>query len=59
MPAVPWPSEGGNGTSPQERCRRSPTPRGTHLALTEYGGSGSDASTRWPPFFERPARFLA
>lgn len=34
------------------------TPRGTHLALAEYGVSGRGASTRWPPMFERLARFL-
>lgn len=34
------------------------TPRGTHLALAEYAVSGRDASTRWPPMFERLARFL-
>jgi hypothetical protein len=34
------------------------TPRGTHLALAEYGVSGREASTRWPPMFERLARFL-
>ena len=35
-----------------------PTPRGTHVALAEYGVSGPDASLRWPPMFERLARFL-
>lgn len=34
------------------------TPRGTHVALAEYGVSGREASTRWPPMFERLARFL-
>ena len=34
------------------------TPRGTHVALAEYGVSGRDASTRWPPMFERLARYL-
>lgn len=34
------------------------TPRGTHLALAEYGVSGRAASTRWPPLFERLTRFL-
>ena len=34
------------------------TPRGTHLALAEYGVSGREASTRWPAMFERLARFL-
>ena len=34
------------------------TPRGTHLALAEYGVTGRAASTRWPPFFERLARYL-
>jgi uncharacterized protein YndB with AHSA1/START domain len=34
------------------------TPRGTHLALAEYGVVGRDASTRWPPLFERLTRHL-
>lgn len=34
------------------------TPRGTHVALAEYGVSGREPSTRWPPMFERLARFL-
>jgi hypothetical protein len=34
------------------------TPRGTHVALAEYGVSGRDASTRWPPLFAKLARFL-
>ncbi len=34
------------------------TPRGTHLALAEYGVSGREASTRWPPLFERLAKYL-
>ena len=34
------------------------TPRGTHLALAEYGVTGCSASTRWPPLFERLARYL-
>lgn len=34
------------------------TPRGTHVALAEYGVSGREASTRWPPMFERLARYL-
>lgn len=34
------------------------TPRGTHMALAEYGVSGREASTRWPPMFGRLARFL-
>ncbi len=36
-----------------------PTPRGTHVALAEYGVAGTDASARWPAMFERLARFLA
>ena len=35
-----------------------PTPRGTHVAIAEYGVSGTDASARWPQMFERLARFL-
>jgi hypothetical protein len=34
------------------------TPRGTHLALAEYGVTGRNASTRWPPLFERLTRYL-
>jgi hypothetical protein len=36
-----------------------PTPRGTHLALAEYGVAGHEASARWPAMFERLTRFLA
>jgi hypothetical protein len=35
-----------------------PTPRGTHVALAEYGGRGREASARWPAMFERLTRFL-
>jgi len=35
-----------------------PTPRGTHVALAEYGVAGLEASTRWPGMFERLTRFL-
>src|SRR5205085_11730137 len=34
------------------------TPRGTHLAIAEYGTSGRGASARWPGVFENLARFL-
>jgi len=34
------------------------TPRGTHLALAEYGVTGRAASTRWPPLFERLTGYL-
>jgi hypothetical protein len=34
-----------------------PTPRGTHLALAEFGADRS-ASQRWPPWFESLTRFL-
>lgn len=34
------------------------TPRGTHLALAEYGVSDRTASTRWPPLFERLTQYL-
>jgi hypothetical protein len=51
------PSEGASPTELTAILRR--TPRGTHLALAEYGVSGREASTRWPPLFERLARFLA
>lgn len=36
-----------------------PTPRGTHVALAEYGVRDRSASARWPPLLERLARFLA
>jgi hypothetical protein len=52
-------ASGGAGSAPSELVlilRR--TPRGTHLAVAEYGVSGRDASTRWPPMFERLARYL-
>ena len=35
------------------------TPRGTHVALAEYGVAGEGASQRWPAMFEALARFLA
>lgn len=35
-----------------------PTPRGTHLALAEYGVAGREASQRWPGLFEQLARQL-
>jgi uncharacterized protein YndB with AHSA1/START domain len=34
------------------------TPRGTHLALAEYGVTGRAASSCWPPLFERLTRYL-
>lgn len=34
------------------------TPRGTHLALAEYGVSDKAASQRWPKLFEALATFL-
>jgi uncharacterized protein YndB with AHSA1/START domain len=34
------------------------TPRGTHLALAEYGVTDRAASTRWPAMFENLTRFL-
>lgn len=35
------------------------TPRGTHVALAEYGvADRSEPSGRWPPMFERLSRFL-
>jgi len=35
-----------------------PTPRGTHVALAEYGVQGRGASARWPAMFERLTRAL-
>jgi len=35
-----------------------PTPRGTHLAIAEYGIRDRAASGRWPAVFESLARFL-
>jgi len=35
-----------------------PTPRGTHVALAEYGVTDKAASARWPQMFERLTRFL-
>lgn len=35
-----------------------PTPRGTHVALAEYGVADRGASARWPAMLERLARFL-
>jgi hypothetical protein len=56
---VRWRSpEGPGGAGGEVVAILRPTPRGTHVALAEYGVSGSEASTRWPPMFERLARFL-
>jgi len=35
-----------------------PTPRGTHVALAEYGVTDRAASARWPQLFERLTKFL-
>lgn len=35
-----------------------PTPRGTHVALAEYGVTDKAASARWPQMFEKLTRFL-
>jgi uncharacterized protein YndB with AHSA1/START domain len=35
-----------------------PTPRGTHVALAEYGVADQAASVRWPPLYEKLTRFL-
>ena len=35
-----------------------PTPRGTHVALAEYGIADQGASAKWPLMFERLTRFL-
>ena len=35
-----------------------PTPRGTHLAIAEYGVTDRAASGRWPGVFESLAKFL-
>ena len=35
-----------------------PTPRGTHVALAEYGVRDRGASARWPAMFERLTRAL-
>jgi uncharacterized protein YndB with AHSA1/START domain len=35
-----------------------PTPRGTHVALAEYGVVDQAASVRWPPVYEKLTRFL-
>jgi len=34
------------------------TPRGTHVALAEYGVAGRDASQRWPQLFEQLTKQL-
>ncbi|HWO89257.1 MAG TPA: hypothetical protein VNL98_08930 [Gemmatimonadales bacterium] len=34
------------------------TPRGTHVALAEYGVEDRSASARWPQAFDRLSRFL-
>ena len=56
---VRWRSPAGPGIEGGEVVAiLRPTPRGTHVALAEYGVSGTSASARWPQMFERLARFL-
>jgi len=52
---VRWVASAGGEVVVQLRA----TPRGTHLALAEYGVSDRAASTRWPGMFENLTRFLA
>jgi uncharacterized protein YndB with AHSA1/START domain len=52
LPAVP------DGVRGELAAILRATPRGTHVALAEYGVSGHEASTRWPVLFERLTRFL-
>jgi hypothetical protein len=51
---VRWQAPSGGEVVVQLRA----TPRGTHLALAEYGVTDRAASTRWPAMFENLARFL-
>ena len=53
------PRRAGDGAATELTLILRRTPRGTHVALAEYGVSGREASTRWPPMFERLTRFLA
>ncbi|MFI5279552.1 MAG: hypothetical protein ACHQU1_03575 [Gemmatimonadales bacterium] len=56
---IRWRSPSGPGEAGGEVVAiLRPTPRGTHVALAEYGVSGTGASARWPQMFERLARFL-
>lgn len=49
-----WPGGGGGEVVAILR----PTPRGTHVALAEYGVADRTASQRWPALFENLARAL-
>ena len=55
---LPPASEGGLAGARELVMVLRPTPRGTHVALAEYGVAGSSASTRWPRMLERLAQFL-
>lgn len=47
-------ASGGEATAIMRR-----TPRGTHLAIAEYGVTDRAASQRWPAMFESLARYLS
>jgi len=47
----------GNGGEVTAILRR--TPRGTHLAIAEYGVADRTASQRWPAMFEALAKYLS
>jgi hypothetical protein len=56
---VRWRTPGDPGAAPGELVAiLRPTPRGTHVALAEYGATGRGASARWPAMFERLTKFL-
>lgn len=51
---VRWTTPTGEATAILRR-----TPRGTHMAIAEYGVSDRSASQKWPGVFERLARYLS
>lgn len=53
-----WRSGPSGGAAVEITAILRPTPRGTHVALAEYGIAGAAASGRWPAMFERLTRFL-
>ncbi|OGT94849.1 MAG: hypothetical protein A2083_06035 [Gemmatimonadetes bacterium GWC2_71_9] len=58
MPGGTAAMPGGAGPAGELVVILRPTPRGTHVALAEYGVADRGASARWPAMFERLARFL-
>lgn len=51
---IRWTTGSGEATAILRR-----TPRGTHMAIAEYGVTDRSASGKWPGVFERLARYLS